>query len=299
MDTPELNQLRAVPGWWAQPHQRVILNEALLQMPHPVLYHYTTQDGLLGILRSREIWATHTQYLNDHREFRHALGIFREELDALDQPGGNIERSKCIEEMRQEVQDKLSSCNVCVVSFSEESDSLSQWRAYAGHAGFAIGFQGEHLVALLAKEHAYLAPCIYDNARQRAVARALLEEVIDQNLSSERLNLRPGGNLCAYLLRFAPLFKHRSFAGEREWRIITSPKMCTGAQFDFRAGVSMLIPYYRFPLADEGIPFCVSQIIVGPTPHESESTASVMSVLVKFGLRAVPVESSVVPYRNW
>lgn len=224
--------MRAVPGWWAP--------------PHPVLYHYTTQVGLLGILNKREIWATHTQYLNDHREFRHAIEIFGEELEHLALLGGDLERRKCIEEMRQEVQDELSSTNVCVVSFSEKSDSLSQWRAYAGNAGFAIGLRGEHLAALSVEQHAYLAPCIYDIARQRAVARALLEEVIDQNLSPERLNLQPGGNLSAYLLRFAPLFKHHAFAEEREWRVITRPQSCKSERFDFRAGGSMLIPYYRF-----------------------------------------------------
>ena len=134
MDTPESNQLRPIPGWWSQPHQREILNEALLRIPHPMLYHYTPQAGLIGISRSNEIWATHTQYLNDHCEFRHALGIFREEIEALTSPGGKIEWLNCIEEMCQEVQDEFSNMNVCVVSFSEKCDSLSHWRAYASSA---------------------------------------------------------------------------------------------------------------------------------------------------------------------
>jgi hypothetical protein len=51
--------------------------------PPPVLYHYSTQQGLLGIIRDKEIWASHTQYLNDVREFRHALDLVKEELSAL------------------------------------------------------------------------------------------------------------------------------------------------------------------------------------------------------------------------
>ncbi len=36
-----------------------------------LLYHYTTQEGLLGIFDTQEIWATHIRYLNDKtREFR-------------------------------------------------------------------------------------------------------------------------------------------------------------------------------------------------------------------------------------
>ena len=48
--------------------------------PPAILYHYTTQQGLLGIIRDKEIWASHTQYLNDAREFRHALDLIKEEL---------------------------------------------------------------------------------------------------------------------------------------------------------------------------------------------------------------------------
>jgi hypothetical protein len=299
MNAPEIRELRAAPEWWAHEYERAILNESLLKMPPSVLYHYTTQAGLLGILDKREIWATHTQYLNDRQEFRYALAIFREELEALALQNSDIEQVRCIQEMREVVQDELSGTNVCVASFSEESDSLSQWRGYAGNAGFAIGFEGEYLASLTAKDHAYLAPCIYESDRQRTVVQALLQEVIEQNLSPQRLNQRPGGNLSAYLLRFAPLLKHRSFGGEREWRIITTPHSCGIPRFCFRPGTSTLTPYYRFPLAEEGIPFRVSRVIVGPTPHEREARASVGSLLVRLGLNEVAVTNSEVPYRNW
>ena len=44
---------------------------------HDVIYHYTSQDGLLGIIRSAEIWATDILYLNDAN-------------DALDSDGGHF-----------------------------------------------------------------------------------------------------------------------------------------------------------------------------------------------------------------
>jgi hypothetical protein len=47
------------------------------------LYHYTTQRGLLGIISSKEIWVTHTQYLNDRRQFVHAIDLAREEVQRL------------------------------------------------------------------------------------------------------------------------------------------------------------------------------------------------------------------------
>ena len=34
------------------------------------IYHYTTQEGLIGIIEKRSIWATQIQYLNDTQEFK-------------------------------------------------------------------------------------------------------------------------------------------------------------------------------------------------------------------------------------
>ena len=68
---------------------RAILGEVLSCRPHGPLYHYTTQVGLLGIVRNREIWATHTQYLNDSREFSYAVQMVREEPALLNREDGD------------------------------------------------------------------------------------------------------------------------------------------------------------------------------------------------------------------
>jgi hypothetical protein len=51
--------------------------------PPETLYHYTTQDGVLGIVRSGELWATNVQYMNDRREFFLALETAAERLKKL------------------------------------------------------------------------------------------------------------------------------------------------------------------------------------------------------------------------
>jgi len=288
-----------IPTWWKSPSERAILNEALCQVPLFPLYHYTTQAGFLGIIDKKEIWATHTQYLNDRREFRHAVDVFREELESL-RSQWDAERLKCFSGLSMGLLDDLSRTNVCVASFSADPDSLSQWRAYGGTAGFSIGIPGDDLRALVDTDRSFLAKCVYDAAHQREIARALLEELADQFLAWDKTAVRPpGGNFHAYLFRFAPLFKHQSFSGEREWRIITHPIMCTHPRFDFRPGVSKLTPYYRFPLADEQHRFGFSEVVVGPTPHDEEAVAAVKGLLIRHGLRDVSVRISDVPFRNW
>jgi hypothetical protein len=193
--------------------------------------------------------------------------------------------------------------NVCVASFSTASDSLSQWRAYGGQKGaFAIGFNGDHIISLLPKHHFHLVPCIYESRKQRVLITSLIAKVYDEISKarhSGKVHPRKGGNLAAYLHRYAPILKDSSFSDEREWRIISRPLMNGLDDFAFREGNSMLIPYYQFPLEDAGVPFKLVEVVVGPTPDPTRSVASVRNFLVSEGLDAVTVRSSTVPYRNW
>jgi hypothetical protein len=61
---------------------RGILGQVLNQTPTAPLYHYTDQNGFMGIIESTNIWATHTQYLNDWREYSHAVDMVRNQIQA-------------------------------------------------------------------------------------------------------------------------------------------------------------------------------------------------------------------------
>src|ERR1035441_9565471 len=45
-----------------------------------VLYHYTTAEGLLGILNEQAFWATDCEFLNDSSEMRYGLQLFTHKL---------------------------------------------------------------------------------------------------------------------------------------------------------------------------------------------------------------------------
>ncbi len=47
----------------------------------PSLYHYTTQDGLRGIIKSRSLWFTNIFYINDASEFNYIFKLVQEELN--------------------------------------------------------------------------------------------------------------------------------------------------------------------------------------------------------------------------
>jgi hypothetical protein len=132
--------------------------------PGKLLYHYTDQKGLLGILKDKCIWATHAQYLNDTSEGKIVSQAIFDELcsrynaDSLFQslgmtPDKTTKQNQCVDE---EILGKgisiatwVTSQNVFVASFSRQGNLLSQWRAYSGRSGgYSIGFKPSYLNAV-------------------------------------------------------------------------------------------------------------------------------------------------------
>src|ERR1700733_4591483 len=51
---------------WKRP---ILESEVYSKAPPAVIYHYTSQAGLMGIVAEKAIWATNIHCLNDSREF--------------------------------------------------------------------------------------------------------------------------------------------------------------------------------------------------------------------------------------
>ena len=287
-----------------------VLNAILDEAPPRLLYHYTDQKGLLGIIETKDIWATHYQCLNDTQEFLYAKELVRKELEMRASTARGKERS-LLEVMSSALNGPGNEdVNLYVASFSEEPDSLPQWRAYGGStSGFAVGFQCERLVL---PEAFVLARCIYDPAEQSRVIAAIISEVLGRPKES----LIPLENVLRVMLlfelhAFALILKHPKFAEEKEWRIISRVMMDNAPAFpiedanklDFRAGKSMLIPYRCVSLRDGNGSFLLKRVVVGPSPSPVQALRSVRSLLNSKLKReesgSVEVQSSDIPYRNW
>jgi len=157
-----------------------------------LLYHYTTEAGLTGIIESGNIRATHIHFLNDWTEFREALAerYVRVLLDAFRAglPGDLPEEaisvidgmvSKRATEILAIIAGSELGNETFVCSFTSASpqetgdpgDRLSQWRGYAGGTqGFSLGFDKALLQARVEKnaaaEKTVLQQCIYQDAEK-------------------------------------------------------------------------------------------------------------------------------------
>ncbi|WP_153916615.1 DUF2971 domain-containing protein [Shewanella sp. TC10] len=104
-------------------------------MNEDTIYHYTSVDGLLGVLKNKEIWFTDYEYLNDIGEFVKARSTLSEKLRLLD-----LEKARMnLDLLFRQIESKYS---LCVCSFSNVCDSLTQWRFYGDDCkGSCIGFR--------------------------------------------------------------------------------------------------------------------------------------------------------------
>lgn len=268
--------------------------------PPPVLYHYTTQTGLLGILEKDSLWATKIHFLNDSSEYALAFDLASDVLRKrikTEKNSNNRKRLECL----LSVVPNLAELNICVVSFTEVPDSLGQWRAYGGMGrGYALGFHGNRLQSQAKDQYCALAKCIYAERKQRQVITELIQETMKTDFPTEYESERPsppGGDFMVHLSRLAPLLKHRAFREEKEWRVIS--RAIAAPRLNFRPGRSTVVPYFQFELGSKK-PGYLTSLTVGPGPEMKLALGALQPLAVRWDLhKHVQLIASQVPYRNW
>ncbi|HXM97562.1 MAG TPA: DUF2971 domain-containing protein [Candidatus Dormibacteraeota bacterium] len=272
--------------------------------PPPRLYHYTSQNGLLGILSSKSLWATRLQYLNDSAELAHTIALWKDavqyRLDQLEDIAGLAQDTRLeVETIFQGLQksfDFVSKIKIHVACFSEDGDSLSQWRGYCrGGAGFSIGFESSQLITAASKQRCFLAPCIYDPAKQASLIEAMWTRILGRPPAEKRKTSR-GLEFVSDFVTLATVLKHPSFAEEREWRIITQEISDDHPSIGIRQGRVVLTPYFDFQLVEAPEKLNL-ELVVGPTPEIDLSLASVSALLTRKSCIA-STRASKVPYRE-
>lgn len=224
-----------------------------------MLYHYTSPDGALGIVKSGEVWASMIHYLNDSGEFKLALRLVRELISEADELPTNL-RSLVSDEFI----DIVGSVAVFVFSLTAQKDLLSQWRAYSSKGGYALGFSKEILEVIVREDSAVLAPCIYDEVEQRAVLRPVVQTLIRtaRELPEGANGIDLYRSVAEEFTRAAAVIKDKSFENENEWRLIFGPGVAT-TKTDARTSGSIVVPYYRCPIKRGGL-YPIAEIVVGP-----------------------------------
>jgi hypothetical protein len=279
------------------------IENLLADKPTRPIYHYTTNDGFLGIIQTKALWASKLHYLNDSTEFAYANGLIRKALQhRLDTTEGTWKEfcGKALESIPS-----IENVHIFVVCFSEEGDLLSQWRGYcSGGVGYSISLEADQLQRSMERQNFRLVRCVYEQRVQDAIVDDLIQSAGDliAGTSPEFAAQR----LVGRIPEVAPALKHPKFAEEREWRLVSkAPVSITSAQVRFRPGRWNLIPYYLFGLCEDLESLRVAHVYVGPNPHmelaRGAAHGCMWNARVKSldGSVAFDIRASAVPYRGW
>jgi hypothetical protein len=262
-----------------------------------ILYHYTSQEGLLGIVAKSELWATKVQYMNDATEFGIALKIADECLSERLGQTNVSEHQRRLKKFQKQTA-LITNLNIFVSCFCEKGDLLSQWRAYTGMShGYSLGIKTASLKKLCKPHEFALGECIYEKARQKKI----IEEMIALSLmlpSDEECV----GHFSFSLVAVGAFFKDALFSEEQEWRLVSSATSIMNKNVGFRTGKSMINPFYKFQLgiASES---AIDHVYIGPCPHSELSKRSVKMLLRNSNISCanenLGIRNSQVPYRDW
>lgn len=303
-----------------------LLSELLHAFSEPyrgLVYHYTSADGLAGIIRNHEIWMSNTAFMNDTTELR-ALQNNRSILNESDFMNEYVRRAWHDMPLQRSFDN-----NYYMASFSRAKDLLEQWRAYGS---FCIGFDARRLSL---RKGISLYKCLY---RSNDIRKWILDKEKLEGWS--KLKKKDRKEFLAFSLLYIASMKYKNehFKSEREVRLITisnhnwfydnSPQMYEGdLPIHVRPHLEygFPVPYVKFfierdiksnipnvkeketemkarKLKEEGIKqrklLPITEVIIGPVAYQKEAKIACEILLAEKGYKNVKVSVSSIPYRG-
>jgi hypothetical protein len=268
------------------------------------LFHYTSAEGVVGILTTRQLWLTDLRYVNDLSELQYARELVASRL-AL---AGSAQQLQAVlrEFLRRaaETFDGFQSGNaVYCASFCEDGNLLSQWRAYRGRGGgYAIGIDFFQTIRLL-NRHCALRKVIYDSVAQTTMVDVMIKGFLDflagqvaSKGGAATTELLPSvcGAFQNTVTELLFTFKHPDFSEEREWRLVHFANI--DARFNrgielpqFRTFEGNIIPYFAVSFDDavtisrddtSGVRFPFVELVIGPTINAALNEKSIISLML-------------------
>ncbi|MDP1679199.1 MAG: DUF2971 domain-containing protein [Candidatus Nitrotoga sp.] len=276
--------------WWES--LRSELAAIISESPPIIIYHYTDINGLLGMILSGKIWATHISRLNDSSEYHHGIKVVADCVRAAMPASSKLLVEKILSEFEK--------VETYVASYSTEYDLLSQWRSYSGgKVGYCLGLSTDR-IATLDGSTPLLEAVIYKDDLAQQVISTMLNRV-DKYLQDNQFgDVEVGfllGMVGGTLANLACTIKHPKFEEENEYRQFYQPG-ATSLQLEnkFRNGRFGLTSYVEVPFIEEGrLP--LRSVTIGPCQDAELEMSTVKTLLEKYSYTNVEVLISEIPLR--
>ena len=284
-------------------------------MDNDFLFHYTSADGAIGIIENKCLWATDIRFLNDSEEFIHGCKLVKKIVEKLKSGDINHEFNEdflnfLLSSVESLVNSNNSTFTSYIISFSTQSDSLNQWRAYSGDSGYALGWKIDKIRKIAKLRGAKLVKCIYKESEQIKFVERIIKFTAHKTKNMEEGMWRAciSSFIIRYILqRFMPRLKHNAFAYEQEWRIIMKHEDL----IKFRTGRLGITPYLKFTLGDKKTnndainifsthetAFMPDTVTVGPCENQILSSIGIEQLFKGAGNIFFKKTMSAIPYRH-
>jgi Protein of unknown function (DUF2971) len=201
--------------------------------------------------------------------------------------------------------DRHNSDSVFTLSFSEQTDLLSQWRGYCpNNNGYCIVFDVDSLFQLAKSsfDNCHFVKCVYDIEQKQSQLKKLLNGYW---FKYTKLNTKDKKNvlleeLTREVMLLASYFKDPTFEEEKEHRIVILLEYATDNDLKFREGRYSLIPYLEL----KALRKAVKKVIIGPTADKNLAKRALELLWEKcYGMPSIlvgmDIEFSKTPFRSW
>lgn len=279
------------------------------------LVHYTNLDGLMGIIESGGFWLSDIRFLNDSEEYENGRIFVKNKVEEF----LGFDEFECLKEIFEGALEKLQlplERTYYICSFSENEDSLEQWRAYSnGKEGLALIFSNkskEWTSPFEIHPQLTLTDVIYDNDIKNEIIKEILYIFLKEYTEDKgRDILGPtvwSEHLMSSLSMLFNVFKHNAFKSEEEVRMIlhSGPVEKGTLKLKYRVTNERIIPYinssslYNEKFIEEyrtdKLP--LEKIIIGPTSNKEIMIESIKVFLKYNGYEDVEIITSSIPFRG-
>jgi len=283
------------------------------------MYHYTTPEGLINILKQNEIFLWFTKYdcLNDTSEGIEMMTHYQAACNQLKKEQSMDDKTKLFYDYilnikpsnKQMIHFQLGpnltgtkwlECDAYICCFSEEHNSLDLWRYYSKnkhYEGYSIGFKYdifENYCKIKNKKYKFeKIRVIYDNFKKEAYYKKIINKCYE--LYESGILLRKIGYILVDVLSKTQLiFKHECFASEKEIRaILYVPKENSDYDIKYRTKNGFIIPYIEEKFDKKHL----SDITIGPLINDEIAKNNLEQYLNSNGYKKIEVKNSKLPIR--
>jgi hypothetical protein len=261
------------------------------------VYHYTSINSFMSIIKNNNLWFSHASYLNDPMEITFGIDVIMNILSKNQEDFPNI--LKIIEKQRTVYNE--SSLDIkrdltFIFSYSELADELPSWIQYGDNGyGICLGFITSKLLTNISSHYSGLKPGIFfpvqyysswftaHNNNIHGFEGDIIgfykeiEEYICKEDMANDINIQR--TLYDKTKSFASFIKNDFHAGEREWRYIlfTGPGDRCIKINPTDHGAKM---FYNISFGDEKLIGLIYEILIGPKHNHDPKISAALEILI-------------------